>query len=78
MAKFKKGTEVEWAWGRGHATARVKEIFTDSVTRTIKGKRITRHGTKEEPAYLLEQENGNEVLKSESELHKAERRHGWV
>jgi Hypervirulence associated proteins TUDOR domain len=78
MAKFKVGTEVEWPWGKGHATAKVKQVFTESVTRTIKGSKITRHGTKETPAYLLEQESGNEVLKLETELHKVERKHGWV
>ena len=78
MAKFKVGEEVEWPWGKGHAMAKVKEIFFESITKTIKGKKITRHGTKEKPAYLLEQENGSLVLKLESELHKAENKHGWA
>jgi hypothetical protein len=75
MAKFRKGSKVEWAWGKGHASGKVKDVFTESVTRQIKGKKITRHGTEDEPAYLLEQEDGGQVLKSESELHKAESRH---
>lgn len=78
MAKFKVGTEVEWPWGRGHATAKVKQIFTESITKTIKGSKITRHGTKKVPAYLLQQKSGNLVLKLETELHKVENKHGWV
>ena len=78
MAKFKVGNEVEWPWGRNFATGRVKEIFEESVTKTIKGSKITRHGSAEKPAYLIEQANGNVVLKSETELHSADRKHGWA
>ena len=78
MAKFRKGTRVEWPWGKGHAEATVIEVITESFTKTIKGAKITRHGTKENPAYLLEQDNGNKVLKLETELHKSEKKHGWV
>ena len=78
MPKFRKGAKVEWPWGKGHAEAIVIESYTESVTRTIKGSKITRHGTKENPAYLLEQANGNQVLKLGSELRKLEKKHGWV
>ena len=76
--KFRKGANVEWAWGKGHAEAKVVEVITESVTKIIKGAKITRHGTKENPAYLLEQANGNIVLKLGSELKKSEKKHGWV
>ena len=78
MAKFRKGAEVEWQWGKGFAAGKVEEVFTESVTKTIKGKKITRHGTKDEPAYLIVQAKGTKVLKSESEIHPAERKHGWA
>ena len=78
MAKFRKGTRVEWPWGKGHAEAVVQEVIAKSVTKTIKGKKITRHGTKENPAYFLKQDNGSTVLKLESELHKSEKKHGWA
>ena len=78
MPTFRIGSEVEWPWGKGHATAKVIEVIPDSVTKTIKGKKITRHGTKENPAYFLEQANGNRVLKLGSELHPADKKHGWV
>ena len=54
MAKFKKGAKVEWAWGKGHAEAKVIDVFPKSVTKTIKGAKITRQGTEENPAYFLE------------------------
>ncbi len=78
MAKFRVGGEVEWQWGRGHATGIVSAIFTESVTRKIKGSKITRHGTPDKPAYLVTQKNGNTVLKSETELHEADHKHGWA
>ena len=78
MAKFKIGSEVEWAWGKGHAEAKVKEVFLERVTKTLKGKQITRNGSPEVPAYLLEQANGSLVLKLESELTKSEKKHGWA
>ena len=76
--KFRKGQSVEWAWGKGHAVGKIAESFTESITRTIKGSKITRHGTQANPAYLILQEKGNEVLKLHSELHKAEHEHGWA
>lgn len=71
MTDFSKGDQVEWHWGQGTASGKVKERFTDEVTRTIKGSEITRHASKDDPAYLLEQDDGGEVLKSGSELSKA-------
>lgn len=62
------GDNVEWNWGEGTATGKVVERFTEKVTRTIDGSDITRNATEEEPAYLIEQEDGQEVLKSGSEL----------
>jgi len=72
MAKsIRKGSKVRWRWGRGEATGKVTERFTEKVTRTIKGKKITRKASKDEPAYLVEQEDGGKALKSGSELRKA-------
>jgi hypothetical protein len=41
------------------------------VTRKIKGAEITRNGDHDNPAYLVEQDDGNEVLKLASELAAA-------
>jgi hypothetical protein len=38
------------------------------VSRTIARSEITRNASEEEPAYLIEQDDGDHVLKSASEL----------
>lgn len=68
---YDKGTEVKWSWGNGEGTGEVKEVFTEKVTRTIKGNEVTRNASDDDPAYLIEQEDCDEVLKSGSELEKA-------
>lgn len=68
--KFKKGTLVKWDWGQGSAEGRVEESYTKKVTRTIKGTDVTRNADEDNPAYLLEQDDGDIVLKSHSELTK--------
>ncbi|NLS25428.1 hypothetical protein S2M10_03940 [Sphingomonas sp. S2M10] len=65
---FAKGAAVRWNWGSSHAEGKVAERFDRRVQRTIKGEKIVRNGTKDNPAYLVEQENGGRALKLESEL----------
>ncbi|MHB2264146.1 hypervirulence associated TUDOR domain-containing protein [Aliihoeflea sp. PC F10.4] len=62
---------MSWNWASGTATGKVVESFTDGVERTIKGAKIKRKASKDEPAYLVEQKDGDKVLKSHSELTKA-------
>ena len=50
------------------AQGKVTEVHRAKVTRTIKGEQITRNATEDEPAYLIEQEDGSRVLKSRSEV----------
>ena len=71
MPTYSKGDTVEWDWGSGTGTGTVQESFTEHVTRTIKGNEVTRDASEDEPAYLIEQDDGDRVLKSESELSKA-------
>ena len=66
-----KGDRVAWSWGSGTAEGKVKEVFTSDVTRTLKGNEVKRKASEDEPAYLIEQEDGDEVLKSCTELDKA-------
>lgn len=68
---IKVGTVVKWKWGSGIATGKVIEVFTKDVTRTIKGS-ITRKATPENKAFLIEQEDGARVLKSATEIERAE------
>jgi len=51
----------------------VREIFTERVERTIKGAHIVRNGERDNPAYLIVQDSGAEVLKRHSEVFRAER-----
>ena len=71
MGDFSKGDKVKWKWGSGHGTGKVTEKFTSKVTRKISGSEVTRNATDDEPAYLIEQEDGDEVLKSGSEISAA-------
>lgn len=67
---MKTGEIVHWNWGKSEAEGKVKEKFTKAVKKIIKGTSVKRDASQEEPAYMVEQENGNKVLKSESELTK--------
>ncbi|MBT0670903.1 DUF2945 domain-containing protein [Novosphingobium profundi] len=68
---WRKGTRVRWNWGDGTATGTISERFEQRVARKLKGARIVRNATQENPAYLIEQEDGAQVLKSASELERA-------
>ena len=62
------GTEVSWKWGSSEASGKVTEIHREKVTRTTKGSEITRNGSEDDPAYVIEQEDGTTVLKLRSEV----------
>ena len=69
--KFGKGQRVSWNWGGNDACGKIEERFERDVERTIKGTKVTRHGSEENPAYLIRQEDGDRVLKLGSELKEA-------
>lgn len=71
MANYRKGSRVKWNWANGTGEGKIVEVFTSPVERTIKGSKIKRNASKDEPAYLIEQEDGDKVLKSASELSSA-------
>ncbi|HEX8376362.1 MAG TPA: DUF2945 domain-containing protein [Pedobacter sp.] len=70
---MKKGETVHWNWGKSEAEGKVKEKFSEPVEKRIKGSEIKRNASKENPAYLVEQDNGNQVLKSNKELKKGKK-----
>ncbi|GAA3025282.1 DUF2945 domain-containing protein [Actinokineospora globicatena] len=70
MATYRAGTRVKWKWGTGWAEAKVVSAHRETTTRTLKGEEITRHGTEDNPAYVLEQDDGARVLKLHSELSR--------
>ncbi|KAA2219844.1 MULTISPECIES: DUF2945 domain-containing protein [Maribacter] len=65
---IKKGAEVQWKWGNGFAKGTVKETFDYEVTKKIKGTKVTRKGKQGNKALYIQQEDGDHVLKSESEV----------
>lgn len=68
---IRKGSKVTWSWGNGTAEGTVAEVHHDEVERQIKGEKIKRKGSKDDPAYLIEQEDGGRVLKLKSEVSAA-------
>jgi hypothetical protein len=73
MAAFKKSSKVQWKWLGRSINGTVEEVFKSSITKTIKGKKITRHGTDEKPAYFVKSDAGNLALKLQTELHSPEK-----
>ena len=69
---IRQGTNVKWKWGKGTATGKVKDTFDHEVTTTIKGTKVKRKGTPENKALFIQQENGAEVLKLESEVERTD------
>lgn len=65
---FKAGSRVKWKWGANTAEGVIRKSFTHRIERTIKGSTITREADRRNPAYLIEQDDGDKVLKSHSEL----------
>ena len=70
MGSYNEGDTVSWSWGGGRASGKVVEKHKDEVTKTIKGSEVKRNGTEDNPAILIEQDDGTQVLKLESEVDK--------
>jgi len=69
---IRKGTKVKWKWGKGEASGKVKETYTDDITKTIKGSQVTRNASKDNKAFYIVQEDGDHVLKSEDEVSRVD------
>jgi hypothetical protein len=67
---IRKGSTVSWTWGSSTAEGKVAEVHREKVTRQSKGESITRNGSDDDPAYVIEQEDGTTVLKLRSELQE--------
>lgn len=68
---FRRKQKIVWKWGAHMARGHVIEGFERRVQRTIEGARIVRRGTSENPAYLVETDDGKQALKRGSELSAA-------
>lgn len=68
---MRKGSTVTWKYGTGTASGKIEEVHKESVTKKIKGSDITRNGTADNPAFVIVQENGDKVVKLQSEVSAA-------
>jgi hypothetical protein len=68
--QIRTGTVVTWKWGRSTASGKVQEVHHEKVTRQTKGESVTRNGSAEDPAYVIEQDDGTVVLKLRSEVER--------
>lgn len=71
MAGYSEGTKVEWDWGNGTASGRIDKVYMQKQTLKIKGSDVTRDADDDCPAYKIEQDDGDIVLKSHTEVRKA-------
>ena len=62
---------MNWKCGSSWAEGKVAEGHKEDVSRTTKGSKVTRHGSEDDPAYVIEQEDGTVVLKLSSEVERA-------
>ncbi len=62
------GDYVGWKWGYGVAQGKIVAIKHEKTQIESKGKLITRNGTPDDPAVIIEQTNGTKVLKLSREL----------
>ena len=69
---IRKGTRVTWEWGSGTAEGTVQSTHSEKTTRTIKGSTVTRNGSSDDPALVIEQDDGTTVLKLRSEVDRAD------
>ena len=65
---FQTNQYVQWNWGNGKGKGQIEDRFEREVTRTLQGTEVTKDGDKDNPAYLIKQEDGDKVLKRGSEL----------
>lgn len=68
---LKKGSNVSWNWGNGTAKGKIEEVHKEEFSKTIKGSKITKKGTNDNPAYLIKQDDGSKVIKLKSELNES-------
>lgn len=68
MTAYGKGADVEWSWGDGFGGGKIKERYTEEVTKVIDGREVTLDATEGNPAYLIEREDGALALKRHNEI----------
>lgn len=69
---IREGTRVQWTWGNGTADGTVKSTFTETLSFEIDSSTISRQGESGNKALLIVQDDGQRVLKLESECKRAD------
>ncbi|WP_209404129.1 DUF2945 domain-containing protein [Pseudozobellia sp. WGM2] len=69
---IKEGSIVKWKWGSGTAQGKVEESYAEEISKTIKGNKVTRKGEEGNKALYIKQDDGDYVLKSESEVERVD------
>ena len=67
-SKIRTGTTVSWKWQSGTATGKVIKIYRFRITLKLGDTEVTRNGTEDNPAILIEQKNKARALKLVSEV----------
>lgn len=62
------GDPVSWQWYGRIISGTVKEVVPNKTTIHSKGALVTRNGTPENPAVIIDHRSGNDVIKLASEL----------
>ena len=64
------GSRVKWNWGNGEAKGKVSKIYNEDIELDINGTSVKIKASTSKPAYLIVQDDNEEVLKSSSEVSK--------
>jgi len=65
---YQPGSRVRWADGGQPVQGIIRKVFTHRLERTMNGATVTRPANRRNPAYLIEQECGAQLLLNHSEL----------
>lgn len=65
------GARVVWSWDGRMIEGVIRKVFTHHLERTFNGATVTRPCDKRNPAYLVEQDGGSELLLNHDELRLA-------
>ncbi|TKY86491.1 hypothetical protein EX895_004640 [Sporisorium graminicola] len=66
---LQKGDDVTWKWGSQHPQGTVKDVKDDGAeVKTKKGSTISKDGSSDDPAVVIETSNGNNAVKNASEI----------
>ena len=69
---IREGTRVKWKWADGWGYGKVVQRYVEDVEKSIEGSPVKRNAAPDDPAYLIEQEDGGRVLKGVDEIERVD------